>query len=360
MRRRAITFSILLLFTVGAASSQDLNWYSYNEKLASYVPSSKDEDAISTFIAIEPESKDQLNIKLPTEVSIYIENGLVYQNLSDSIQLISYRLDSLKQVFEKDTVFMTFYGPGKLKDLSATVNVYEEIGPEGGFLLFLRELSPQQNFFIVGALITLFTIAIWRNQLTYQSLGNIVLGQLFSVRSRETTIYNSSYFQLENLQFFFLIAFCLSINMMYLYELMPNLVLYFNDSTFLGLVGSFLVNTLIYYLALYVKFVFTSIISTTYQFRNFNYIQHYDFLRIAFFAILILLGLIIADFILDEWMVNNLGFIFISVPLILVAGHIYLTYLKLNKLYSNKKLHIISYLCVTEIIPIILIVKISR
>ena len=206
----------------------------------------------------------------------------------------------------------------------------------------------------------LLIIGIWRLELHYQSIGFISVSGLFALRVRDSSMYNTTFFQLDNLKFFGILCLMMSLFAMQLNRELSSILIYYNSSTLFTLIVSWLLNTIVFFVVLYAKFLLVSFFAEVYNFRTYKYIQYYDFTRFVFLGVLILFGLVIVNFAGWGFLLNKSLDWMLVLALMILLSFVILTYQKLNKFFSNKKLHLFFYLCATEIIPIILIIKISR
>ncbi len=351
----------IVLVHLGEIRAQsELRFFEFDKQLQSYVPAVNISDKVSFFVNCKASSERILEVCLPHGGSILINNHLV-QQVARHIDpdCVRYPIDSLYNIYEKDSIFITLYNLEGLADFKAKI-IEDENGNDEELRLKARNHSNFRDFFILALCATMLILGIWKISLNVQSLGYINISSLFAIRIRDSSMYNTSFFQQDNLKFFGVLALVFSLVVMYLHQLLGNLIIVFWSGTVLGLMVSWILNAWFYFVLLYVKFLLVTLFSQVYNFRNFKYIQYYDFSRFLFVAIILLFLISLLDFISMGKIAQTSVSWLIYLPLLVLMIYIGLTYQKLNKLFSNKKLHLFFYLCATEIIPIILIVKISR
>ncbi len=350
-------FGLLFLPENSFGQDQEIRYYEYDNNLKSYVPAVDLEERVSFFTKTEDGSNAYLNICFPEETSIFINNLLVYSGVESNCN--NYSLDSLHSQFKTDSVFFTIYSERGLEALKSTI-VFPRDVESDSLLLARRENSPEKDFFIIATLLVLFLIGLWRLDLNAQSIGHINVSNLLAVRVRDSSMYNTTFFQIDNLKFFGILSVISGLTVMYFNLHFTKLILMYNPDTVFSLVLSWIVNSGAYFVFLYIKFLLVTFFSEVYNFRSFRYIQYYDFIRFLFLGAIFIFLMVAVDFISGGLFAQSLFIWTLYFSTLILLVYVILTFQKLNKLFSNKKLHLFFYLCATEIIPIILIVKISR
>ena len=357
MWRALILLYIFLLSSV-EADAQNISWYAYNPTYESYVPVISPTNKMSFFLK-KDQARQQLNITFPGGSAMFIENKLIHLNNLKLSENLSFSVDSIFSIYSKDSIFISFYSEDILNELDVSITTTNTLTPDSQNFE-IRAYSSANDINILLLIVSLILLGIWKNQSNIHAVGYLDVGLLFTSKSRDNTMYNTSYFQLDNVQFFSVLSLILSMIFLYLRYHVPYLVFYLDDSTILQLFISWIINAAFYYIVFYLKFVAVGVISQIFNFRNFKYVHFYDFIRFIYLSVLVYLIITIIDFISQGWLFDNLFYTMLLLPAVLILAHIFITFQKLNKLYSNRKLHLFSYLCVTEIIPIVLIIKISR
>lgn len=187
-------------------------------------------------------------------------------------------------------------------------------------------------------------------------------GGIFALFQREENLLKASFTDRSNLVF--MVLYGMSVAVLFqllLYQESPNMdyCYFFGDSnTWYGHLGYWLFWSLCWVLIMSAKWVLTVIVSGIFSFGNIRKIQFYNHLRIS-----LLLITAVALVVLNAWLgFPKWGFelkkvLFVLVP-IFVALRVILLFLKLRRISSHRNVHLISYLCTTEIAPSAIFLKI--
>ena len=329
-----------------------------------YSPGAVKPRAISFIIDPGAHPGKSIQICAETGSSLLIENNLVgYFSQSNCHE---FKLDSLGSQYLSDHIFFTIYNP----NLNFSSNYrYTLITPGTIHELSRNDLKvipiPRgnkdfRNFFVLGLVIILFFLAglfrfrprIFR---TFYDLRSI-----FSLRSTTTELQTLRLFDRTNLMVLFLhsllLAFVVIVVTSARQEWSEALPGFDTGSllTNLGYWGSFTLGLFLFYI---MKFGLIVQVSSLFGLREFRDQHFMDYLRLsmvfflAFFVLLVLINL-------STRIVNNEMVLLLtkSVSLFMIFRVIIL-FLKLKTNSTYRRMHLLSYLWVTEILPLVFILK---
>jgi hypothetical protein len=139
---------------------------------------------------------------------------------------------------------------------------------------------------------------------------------------------------------------------------MPNTILGFGFSNTIGIIGVALLFSLAFMLLMILKYPLINIIASIFLFRKLKAVHFYENFRFGFFVSFIFLVISMANNYTDGKLLLDHIEIMSGLVIVLLVANSILVFIKLNSLQSFRKLHLFSYLCSTEIIPLIILLKI--
>lgn len=324
------------------ALSDEIQWYQYSKNYKTYIPVKEPGKRVSFFIDLN-NKETSLIVEAPEGSALFLENKLLTRLPADRI--FAARLDSLKGIYQLDSAFFTIYNKRSLKGLKTSFRISEENKQVEKFSV--RKVSGNQDFFVFGFVVVLMIAAVLRLNASPQLVYLLSFRQVFLSQIVDNPFYSSDFFSVESVRIYSLLAFSLSLTGLYFAESADyNFPLPDRDSFSSHLTYWFIYGVVIYIL-FYLKLVLYKFLSGIYNFRRYTMIQNYDFMRISMVVSAVYFLILFADLFL-----LNINLILpIIFPLIALTIYLFVTYKKLNKIYSHTKLHLFSYLCVSELVP---------
>jgi len=349
MRYKTVISFILFLLASDVIFAQKeeeeivkLEWYVFSDKYDSYIPAKEIKKKVSFFL---PQNGTQLrlNINAPEQTSLFLNNRLI--NIVSDKGFFSADLDSLGKIYGKGA-FMTAYHPILLKNFSTKISkrgLSEYLSNQP----ILKGKNNKADFFIISSILLLIAVGIIRKNLSIQYAYILGVRQMYLSQIIDSPIYSSSFFSRESIQFYSVLSIAIAILILYFIEGLNVLLPTPEKETIWIYSGYMIFYAGLVYIGFYFKFLFYKFLSEIYNFRKFALIQNYDFLRVLIFTTMFYFLLMLIDLLTIQIQITFLFF----VPLLTLFVFIFTSYRKLNKLYSHTKLHLFSYLCVSEIIP---------
>ena len=339
-------FWLLLSFWMlqdASAQTTGLKWYAYSETYQSYVPVSEPKDQLSFFLGLRNTNK-VLQLEAPEGSSLFMDNRLLASEINDAMYQLS--LDSLANVYDQDSAFFTVFHPSSLQGLKTNViDVKKHF--ESTVQVKPRPGTASYDFFLMAIVLMLLTGGIIRKITSPQIAYSLGVKQLYQYQITEGPLYSYSFFSQESTAYYLFISFLLGLFGVYYVTNLDAVTFLTEQSSFISYVLQWLLYSVMIYLFFYVRFAVYKVLAGIFNFRRYLLIQNYDFMRVTLvISILYLLFMMIDLFLVrlaDWWQIITGG--------ILLVVYIFTTFRKLNKLYSHTKLHLFSYLCVSEIVP---------
>lgn len=290
-----------------------------------------------------------LRICTPSELFVWINGKLI--DVIDECTF--YEPEAFFQLSKSDTIFVSFSSNSSLIDLSCDLVVFEELLVIKEQKSLPRNIRNQFKEFVIISLIAiliLFGVVIS----SFPSRISYLLEKSFTLKASAYEFVNTGFF--TGASMYMLMLYSLSLAFVGLY--LDTILQYGLFSPSEGL-AAFLMNWLKIATGIFILFVIKwlviSIIAGLFKFRDLKNYQLFDFLNFNMVLLAPTLIFLLLDFVLNDfsktWISSGFMMLF---PIMLILFVIWFT-LKFVNNSSRKKLSIISYLCATEIIPVIIL-----
>ena len=325
------------------AQETGLIWYEYSKAYQSYIPVSKPGKKASFFLALK-NARTTLRLEAPEGSSLFMDNRLLSGEIT--AQRLDLSLDSLAQVFAQDSAFFTVYHPVSLKGLKTTL-IKEDSDAESAVKALPRSGTGSRDFFLFALVLMLLSGGIIRKATTAQIAYILGFRQLYQYQIVDGPLYSYSFFSQESTTYYLFVSFLYGLFGLYFMTDLNLLSFLPSRTVFLQYLLHWLFYSVLVYFVFYMRFVIYKLLSGIYNFRRYTLVQNYDFLRVALIISIMYLLIMTIDLFIVELSVMWL----LICGSILLTVYIFTTFRKLNKLYSHTKLHLFSYLCMSEIVP---------
>lgn len=337
---------------------KDLNhsWLVYSPSLNSYVPLTNFKQKRHTFnLRINTKDYERFLFRIETHNAsdIYINQQFFLElpNAKDTIIPIK----KIREFSDADTVSISVYS----QNISVKPNyaaIIREVNTEIGlspfsYTLIGRKSELYSNLLLVSLLLIVVLIAILKSIDSEKLEIYFNLVRLFSNRKVDDYLYQHA-FSGTTLPYLISSAFIISVVLLInRYSFFP-LDTFGIENGFLKLTGVVLVNAIIILLLYLVKYIYLRFIGVFVSVRRFSERHFFEFSRVFSigFAIILLFSLAINSFGLSASWLNITLFLFFFLWIIRI------TFVGRQEL-GFKNMYLFSYLCASEIIPFILILK---
>ena len=348
--------------------SQD--WLVYDQREKEYVPYVPEQHgsqlALNTLIDLE--SNLHYNLLVYVEKNNYLFlNGSLQENLKAGSWRVM-KIDSLYQIFKRPQIMITLYGTsgqaGKtvlIGHRKAAVEKLITIEEESFLNLRPREQASVANFFVLGMLL-LFTFAAFLFNSAPRAFYRIYsVVDLFQVDVRDESFLINKPFSRNNILFIVL----LSLELAYLYLFAQDKEYNLFSSKELLVTGQALSDTWLNYLKITFlcflawigKYFGLYILGTLYRLEGVANVHYFKVLQssLLFFTALLLFASV-ASFYITDWSTVIRSMLIIPVIVFYIFRTI-LIFFAISGSTTVKNLYLISYLCIVELIPIIIGVR---
>lgn len=347
---------------------QDLRgeWLVYDQNKNSLVPlveSLFNQKSINLYIDLNKYQDYHLLVDLPKNTSLLVENKIVFSSKKEID--ISFGIDSLKSIYNRDSILISIFSNDlKLDEIGSKIidKDSNQLRSSTDSILDISKRTRRDfnDFFIMAIFIVLGSVVLVKQSLKTTFFDYLSVSSTFSIKPKSEALYSTGVFASSNILMFFLYGISLGfIVVMALVSFRRKVILDLEIEKPLELVGLSLLVSLILIFLMVMRYFLLRLVGSIFKMKTLVSIQFFDYFRITFFILLVLFFALVFNF--------GTGGSLIQIDKVSLAILIILTlclrplliYLKLNKLSGNKNLHLFSYICGTELIPLIIITNIS-
>lgn len=299
-------------------------------------------------VSLEKASGRYLKIQSPKEFYIFVNSRLVIK--SKSVML---KGDSLKEE-QPGHVLFSIYQPGGIDRLTTTWMNYQQTG------LYDNPLRPSRSFnnfiLIAVTLLVIFFTALLRSnpQLTTDYLNFV---KLFSFKRRDDSQFVLRITSSVNLLFYFFCSLLASLAIIVAVHFSNEMSFTFQTtySSVTSYFGVWLILTVVVVAVLMTKLFVASGVSLLFGWRDTAGFQFFNFIR----GLVVALSLTGVISMLGFSLRINVDYYFlVKCFFVMLAAIAILMFFKLLNRESTSAFHLFSYLCATEIFPLLILTKV--
>lgn len=254
---------------------------------------------------------------------------------------------------ESDTIFVSFSSENSLADLRCELVVFEELLVIKDQVSISRNIrSVFEEFVIIALLLLLMLLGVVVS--SYPSRIAYLVEKSFTLKASAYEFVNTGFFTGVTMYILGFYSLGLAFTGLYLDALLQY-GLFGMSNTLSDFLWNWLQIAAGIFMLFIIKWIMISIIAGLFRFRDLKNFQLFDFLNFNLVLLVPTLLFLVVDFILNDssqtWISTNFMMLF---PTMLILFVVWFT-LKFVNNSPRKKLSIISYLCATEIIPVIVL-----
>jgi hypothetical protein len=360
-------FLLILSFCISSTlHAQILENYSQNVEKHSFFRVFEKTDKLKIKVDLQSFPMSEVLVKLPKNSTIFLDSLLWIQVDSDTVFQISLlKIRQELQDINQPKVIMTVVNENLSGEevivIKGNGDLYRflEKKPEKKSIYEIRNLNRFEDFFYISLLIPLFLLSLFK----------IIYPQFLSTIISPFDVFSSDDFSDSNslVKFFSIhIVFYLLILNMFLASL--GLLIFkelFND-TFSSLIGQklhqyfffWLLGTIILTLVSIIKFIYLKIITFVFRMYKISFSHYFYVLRILSIFIL---GVVLMLYFIKQNDIGNIRFILDWIVVFsfwLYAFTILMVFLMILNKVAYKNYHLFAYICMSELIPFLIISKI--
>ncbi|MEP1034439.1 DUF4271 domain-containing protein [Ekhidna sp.] len=254
---------------------------------------------------------------------------------------------------QSDTIFVSFSSENSLASLKCELVIFEQLMVIRDQIPIHRNLRSEfREFVIIVLLALLFFLGIIVS--AYPSRIAYLVEKSFTLKASAYEFVNTGFFTGPSMYVLTFYSLTLAFVGIYLDSLLSYGV-FDKQNTLPEFFRIWFEISAGIFLLFIVKWLVISIVAGLFRFRDLKNYQLFDFLNFNLVLLTPMLLLLVIDFILNDfsrtWISSGFMLLF---PLMLILFVLWFT-LKFVNNSPRKKLSIISYLCATEIIPVIIL-----
>jgi hypothetical protein len=272
---------------------------------------------------------------------------------------VTFRVDSLSAVYSTPMVIGIFQRRG-ISSLSTTLLSSAPAVPTFDQTLFPRKVNFFLNFALITALLVSMHLAFLMGTNPRLTFDYLNASKLFSVQEREGNLLASRVTSRVNLVFYLFCSLFCSITLLVVFHLTGDLVPLAHHfpirSTWEGFFQWIKLSVIIAAL-LIGKMVLVFVLSDLFKVKDAAAIQYFHFIRALILAAGLITVISVVNFIF-KGPVGGLHFILLKTGAGVLVLSAFMMYLKLLGLTRYHFFHLFSYLCASEIIPLVILLKV--
>ena len=343
------------------------DWQVFDERYKAYVPYVREQhngyNSFSLFFDIENYKGYKILYRSEKENYLFIDASL--QKKLPISTLVVLDIDSLENIFGKTKLFLTIYGTNtNVEDLSVQIGnkiskTQKAIEMNESLLTILpRDISPFQNFFVVGLILLVCFYAFLYN-FQPKSFGRFFsIRDLLTISRRDDSFVVNKPFDLGNMLFVVSLSLTLGFIFMLITHEKTDLFSASNilseGETLRTLMLNFLEISIIVFAFLVLKYLGIRVLSNLYRLDNITNIHFFKIIQASsLFFLILLIVLTVSTVSVPEIVKNAEKYLSIPISLFFIA-RLALLYFTINKMTTLKNLYLFSYLCIVELIPLII------
>ena len=301
---------------------------------------------------------------VPQGTSIFIDNRIVDRTSSEHCKL--YNLDSLNAIYRKNAVFLSFFKENlNPSELSTTLMALQPIQDAQAQTkstpqIIKRISEPFMDFFVVAIILITSFYAFLINKYPKGHRDFFNFSKAFSLTLKEEKILTQRNMSSVNTMFLGLYSMVFSLLIILFWKIfqsVPELFGFVQLGSFSTGLFSWLALSVIIFCVVELKYMIIKILCSLLNIEKIAQIHFFDFIRIS--LIFVCSTLIVASSLyLSNLPKGTLFTVILYFFLALLGVRIIILLLKLIGDTSFRKIHLISYLCTTEILPLLIGIRI--
>lgn len=362
MIRPVLVLILFLVFTVEVSGQEKFivkknlqpEWLVNIEN--KYVPFRQSEKAVNTiYFTLKPSNfkGDYLVLTGANHFSIMVNDKLIL----DQIKKATLSIDSLKKNYSESTFFFAVHQKQSISQTNLLTNVQSKIIAATALEIEHRRLGTSFRDFVVTATLALFIFLVGLIRLNPRlSSDYFSVTKLFSLRDSDIDQF---YYRLTsgNILFYVLTSLVLAFYLIVIGQFVSIELAELNSNGYAAYILTWLKLSVIIFTLLFVKMFIVYVIASLFGVRDIAGFHFFNFIRLVLIFIGIL-TLILATYHLLHGQQKDFYNFFLHALGWILGGWVILLFLKLTNRVRYAMFHLFSYICATEIIPFLLIVKV--
>jgi hypothetical protein len=285
-------------------------------------------------------------------------------------QQVLLNIDSLKKAHQKSVILLSLYHQAGHSVLPSAVLVRKVSAAADASLGIQKELAPLKpvnrsglsNFIILSALLIVSLYAFLWNYHPKAFNSFYSFKYLFSLSFREDTVFISR--PLSRISMLFIFAHSMLLSFLYIIIQKSSGELALNDRylqaavSFFDLFAYFFVATSIIFGLIIAKYLFTSLLGNLFNLSKVVHLHFFEYLLYSRLFYTLLVAVVFVIYVSYPILLPKAIEEVILLIIIFNFIRLFIINFALNKLTSVKNLYLFSYLCATELTPLLIGIKV--
>jgi len=344
----------LIEYPVATDLSKDWKVFT-NENFESFVPNAHVKDK-AIYFEVDPgryHKGSHIELEGARPFSVYIN----YQQIASDTKFISLDIDSLLTKIPMPWVFSAYHSEG-LSWLKTKVVSPSELRPDISNTVRAPGFYLDFSIIVSIVLLTYFVVLLRTNPRLTMDYLNFV--RLFSIQEREDTLLNSRISASANILYYFFCSLVAGFALLTILHFGGDLIPIsksFTANSFSESLLQWLKISGIILIVLLIKLILIAGLARLFNFREAPSPQFYNYVRLTFF-VSILSGIVCLCYFVFKIQSPKAYDFLLSTIIFLLILWVVIIGLKLLRQSSFRFFHLFSYLCASELIPIVILIKI--
>jgi hypothetical protein len=344
------------------------DWQVFDARNNVYIPYiaelHADQPSVSAFVDLESNRNYKLLVRTERNGYLFLEAALKRKLLARQWQVLS--IDSLYRIYRKPQLFITLYGAAGAGDKSLLIGHPRSTRQTAMILtgdnlsVRPRPVSPYADFFGLGLLflLTFSAFLLVTNRRAFVRFYDP--RDLFTLRVRDDSFLVNKPLEPVSVLFVLNLSFLLAFLLLFVesrnIDLFAARALLPAGASLLTFVGAFVLISVLIFGLLLGKYALLSVLGGLYKLANLSNVHYFKVIQssLLFFTVVLLIVAVIAtNSTSTDWLENQLLLPFVAFYMARLA----LLYATLTAGAPVKNLYLFSYLCLVELIPLIVGVR---
>jgi hypothetical protein len=335
-------------------------WLVFDSYYKAYVPflpnGKKLANSISQKLDLQKYRRYNLNFEAPPGLSLFFNNKLYYSNSTDQVKFVKLPIHLLAKGSFSGTDLLTFYNAKKvlpynsfyigfsLKGSSIVPNKFEN-----AFVKLVREKTSKQSIYLIVFLVILLLFALVKNKYYKRFREFYDFTKLLPSSLGDDKNLVLDVFSMPSILFIMINALSLGLLLAILGQGQYN----FDFSSITGFVSIVFIISILYFL----KYFYLEIIGWIFNLKQLVKMQFFELVKVSLKINLFLVPLALISFYSKGRFIGISNNFFIYILLICFLISLIRVSSLIFKLMAFRNIYLFSYLCTTEILPLVIIMK---
>jgi len=284
--------------------------------------------------------------------SVFVDGKLISQNTGTA----NFSIDSLSKIYS-DQLFIGLFSTHDVRHVLTEIKAKSPIPPEA---LSMRKGSYFLDFTILASLLLIIGFILFLRTNAMLTLDYLDFKKLFSFQDRDESTLTLRIASSVNILIYLFASFFLGLMLLVSLHLMGSRGLLAQQFLVQSTAQAFLQWTVlssIVFGLLIVKLFWLVLLSALFGFRDTVRIQFFNFVRVILTAVTLLAAISLIYFIFEVRGQNYFFHLLTILSIVFTVGAV-ATYFKLIARMPFHFFHLFSYLCASEIIPLMVLIKV--